>query len=140
MKWLNVRYMPRNNYLGKPLPVPIEQGFHWDWPDYYVWHDATTPREWSYRHFVSRRADLDWSINQVRFSAEASPEQNALTIRLGSTTPYFQTYLMNIDDRGWRPTEAVFDWPLHAGANRLGVRVRNTSGIEGPVSSIELER
>jgi hypothetical protein len=140
MKWLNVRYMPRNNFFGKELPVPIEQGFHWDWPDYYIWHDATTPREWSYRHFVSRRSDLNWSINQVRFSAETSEKENALSLRLGSVTPYLQTYLMNIDERGWKPTDESFSWPLHSGTNRLEMRVRNTSGIEGPVSSIEVER
>ena len=138
MKWLNVRYMPRNNYLGRELPVPIEQGFHWDWPDYYIWHDAATPREWSYRHFVSRRSDLNWSINQVRFSAEASATKSALSLRLGSTTPYLQTYLMNIDGQDWKPTGAEFSWPLHSGTNHLEMRVRNTSAIEGPVSSIEV--
>jgi transglutaminase-like putative cysteine protease len=139
IKWLNVRYMPRNNFFGQPLPVPIEQGFHWDWPDYYVWHDAATPREWSYRHFVSRRADLNWTINQAVFSARAGQE-NTLEIQLGTATPFFQTFLINIDGKGWKPADAQFNWALHAGENRLEMRVRNSSGIEGPVSSMEVIR
>jgi hypothetical protein len=139
MKWLNVRYMPRNNFFGRELPIPVEQGFHWDWPDYYIWHDATTPREWNYRYFISRRSDVNWSINQVHFSAEASSAANTLAMQMGTTTPYFQTYLMNVDGRGWKPTEAQFDWHLHSGANRVEMRVRNTSSVEGPVSSMEVE-
>jgi hypothetical protein len=138
IKWLNVRYMPRNNFFGRELPVPVEQGFHWDWPDYYIWHDAATTREWSYRNFVSRRSDLDWTINNVRFAAAASNEENTLAIQLGTTTPYFQTYLINTDGQGWKPSEASFSWALHEGANSLQMRVRNRSEVEGPVSSMEV--
>ena len=128
MKWLNVRYMPRNNFFGKELPVPVEQGFHWDWPDYYIWHDGKTPREWNYRYFVSRRSDLNWSINQVHFSAEPSSVENSLEMQLGTTTPYFQTYLMNVDGKGWKPADASFAWPLHPGANRLEMRCEKHVG------------
>ena len=139
IKWLNVRYMPRNNFFGRELPVPVEQGFHWDWPDYYIWHDAATPREWAYRHFISRASDVNWSINQVHYSAEASAKENTLAIQMGTTTPYMETYLVSVDWSAFRPGEANFSWPLHAGKNRLEMRVRNTSGVMGPVSLMEVE-
>jgi hypothetical protein len=139
IKWLNVRYMPRNNFFGRELPVPLEQGFHWDWPDYYVWHDATTPREWAYRHFIGRQSDVNWSINQVHFSTEASAKQNVLTIQLGTATPYLDTYLVSVDSSAYKPSEANFTWPLHPGKNRLEMRVRNTSAVLGPISVMEVE-
>lgn len=137
-KWLNVRYMPRNNFFAHPTPAPIAQGFHWDWSEYYIWHDAQTPMEWHYRNFIQRRADVDWTINEVRFAASYGDKEGVLDIKMGTVTPFFQTYLINIDGGGWKTSDASFTWTLHAGANRLEMRVRNTQGVEGPISSVRL--
>jgi hypothetical protein len=137
-KWLNVRYMPRNNFFAHPTPAPIAQGFHWDWTGYYIWHDAQTPMEWHYRNFIQRRADVNWTINEVRFAPRYAAKEGTLDMQMGSVTPYFQTYLINIDGGGWKTSDANFAWPLHPGANRLEMRVRNTSGVEGPISSMHL--
>ena len=138
-RWLHVRYMPRNNFFGQPLPVPKVQGFHWDYSDYIIWEDAQTPKEYQYRNFTARRSDINWTINQVRFAAACHGKQGVLNVRMGTFTPYFDTYLVNVDGGGWKPAERAFAWTLHAGTNRLEMRVRNTSGVLGPISLIELE-
>jgi len=138
-RWLHVRYMPRNNFLSKPIPVPKVQGFHWDYSDYTIWEDAQTPKEYQYRNFTARRSDVNWTINQVRFAAECDDKQGVLNVQMGTFTPYFDTYLVKVDGKDWKEAEQAFAWTLHAGTNRLEMRVRNTSGVLGPISLIELE-
>jgi len=115
------------------------QGCHWDYSDYVIWEDAQTPREYLYRNFTARRSDVSWTINQVRFAAACGERPGVLEIQMGTFTPYFDTYLVNIDGKGWRASDRAFAWTLHAGANRLEMRVRNTSGVLGPISLIELQ-
>jgi len=98
-----------------------------------------TPRDWCYRNFTHRRSDLDWTINQVRFAVAPGREQGSLMIEMGTSTPHSQTFLVSADGSSWEPSSHTFAWALHPGANQLEMRVRNTSGIEGPVSSISLE-
>jgi hypothetical protein len=138
-RWLNLRYVPRNNYLTKPRPVPMLQGAHWDYSDYIVWEDAQTPKEWLYRNFTSRRSDLAWTIQQVRFDVTPAAEPGAVTVQMGTSTPYLDTFLVKVGEADWRPSEATFTWPLKAGVNRLEMRTRNTSAIDGPVSFIEVQ-
>lgn len=138
-RWLHVRYMPRNNFLAQPTPVPKVQGCHWDYSDYVIWEDAQTPRDYLYRNFTARRNDVNWSINQVRFAAACGDKPGVLDVQLGTFTPYFDTYLVNVDGKGWAPADRAFTWTLHAGTNRLEMRVRNTSGVLGLPSLIELE-
>ena len=58
---------------------------------------------------------------------------------MGTVTPNFETFLSNIDGKGWKRSDRTLAWELHEGLNRLEMRVRNTSGVEGPVSFLELE-
>jgi hypothetical protein len=138
-KWLNVRYMPRNNFFAHATPAPIAQGFHWDWSDYFIWHDSQTPVEWCYRNFITRRADVDWSLNEVHFAARYGEKEGELEIQMGTVTPYFQTFMVNVDGGGWKDCGAGFLWKLHGGANRVEMRVRNSCGVEGAVSSLGVE-
>ncbi|HUT60231.1 MAG TPA: transglutaminase-like domain-containing protein [Phycisphaerae bacterium] len=138
-RWLYIRYMPRNNFLSRPDPVPVAQGSHWDYSDYVVHEDAFTPTQWLYRNFTGRRSDVAWTINQVHYEARYGREPRTLRIQMGTSTPYLKTYLVNVDGKGWKESSSAFDWQLHPGRNRLEMRVRNTSGVEGPVSLIELD-
>jgi hypothetical protein len=138
-RWLHLRYMPRNNYLTQPLPVPMLQGAHWDWSDYIIYEDAQTPKEWLYRHFTSRRSDIAWTINQVRFDATWGTEPGTITIQMGTSTPYFETFLVKEDGGEWTESGRIWTWKLKPGANRLEVRIRNASGVVGPTSQLELE-
>ena len=125
--------------MADAQPAPRCQGFHWDWPGFWNWYDARTPRAWHYHHYSSRRSDLLWTINQVRFAAEYGSAPGELKVSLGTVTPYFESFQIRQDGQAWRKAGAEYEWKLHPGKNRLELRARNTSGIEGPVSFLELE-
>lgn len=138
-RWLNLRYMPRNNFLSRPYPVPMLQGAHWDWTDYIIYKDAHTPREWQYRNFTARQSDIAWTINQVHFDAACGVEPGSVQIQMGTSTPYFETFLTRIGDGRCTRSGRTFTWKLKPGRNRLEMRVENTSGVRGPVSYLELQ-
>ena len=137
-KWLHIRYMPRNNFFAQPTPVPLSQGLHWDWPDYFIVQDAQSPRYGCYRNFTARRSDVDSNLNQVRFAAEYGQKEGELEIQLGTVTPWFESFESQRDGAGWSAASAKFAWKLKAGANRLEMRARNTSGVTGPISSLQV--
>lgn len=139
-KWLLLRYVPRNNFYAKPQPLPRLQGWNlWDWTGFWAWQDAAIPRDWRYRHFTSRRSDVLWTINQVRFATAWAREPGSVTVAMGTVTPNFETYLVKVNGGEWTPSDASFTWELRSGQNRLEMRVRNTSGVLGPVSFIEMQ-
>lgn len=138
-RWLHLRHMTRNNFLSQPRPVPMLQGCHWDWSDYLIYTDAQTPKEWLYRNWTARRSDINWTINQVCFDATWSAEPGTVRVQMGTSTPYFETFLVKVDDGEWTPSGAVFTWKLRPGRNRLEMRTRNTSGVEGRPSYLEVE-
>jgi hypothetical protein len=138
-RWLLVNYMPRNNFFARPYPRPKTQGAHWDWSEYWCWEDSLTPRRWLYRNFTARRSDLNWTINQVRFDATLADQPGTLEIQMGTFTPFFDTFLVKVDQRTWKESRRSFAWRLHPGHNRLEMQARNQAGVRGPVSSLEVE-
>jgi hypothetical protein len=139
-KWLLLCYMPRNNFSAEPTPLPRIQGLNnWDWTGFRDWYDPQTPRDDRYAHHVSRRSDISWTINQVRFSAEPADKTGTLAVKMGTSTPYFETYLVNVDGQGWKKSDGSFAWELQPGKNRIEMRVGNTSGVQGPISFIEAD-
>lgn len=139
-KWAYIRYMPRNNWYSRPFPIPRIQGWGgWEWPGFYAWYDKQVPHDWRYGNFTNRRTDLEWTINQVRFAASWGDRSGLLDLQLGTVTPNFDTYLVNVDGQGWKKCDGKVAWELHAGRNRIELRVRNTSGVQGPVSHVEVE-
>jgi hypothetical protein len=139
-KWFQLCYVPRNDWYSHPAPLPRLQGWNnWDWTGFWQWADGQVGRDQRYALFSSRRSDLLWTINQVRFAAAAGEKPGTLAIQMGTVTPHFQTFLTNVDGSGWKESRANFDWLLKPGKNRLEMRIRNTSGVEGPISFLELE-
>jgi len=139
MKWQYVRYMPRNNWYAQTFPMPRIQGWNWDWIGYWSWEDPQVPLAWKFRNFTHRRSDVDWTINQVRFDARYGSARGTVTVQMGTSTPGLGTYLVSVDDGDWKESGGTYTWKLHPGRNRLGMRVRNTAGVQGPVSFIEVE-
>ncbi len=135
MKWLYVHYVPRNNFYTHQFPVPKVQGMTFDYADHYVWVDEQTPMPLHYRHYISRRADLYWTLNQVKYDVSYA-ESGTLRIQMGTVTPNFATYCVSIDGSPWIDTARTYIWKLNPGANRIEVRTRNTAGILGPPSSL----
>ncbi|MBI3832167.1 MAG: transglutaminase domain-containing protein [Planctomycetes bacterium] len=137
-RWFQVRYMPRNDWYTRPRPLPYEQGFTWDWTDYWVWEPPRIPRLHQYRRYTSRKADLDWSLHQVCFDAELTDEPGVVRVKMCTVTPNFECFAVDLDGGGWRKEDAVFLWKLHTGANRIEMAARNCMGREGRPSFLEL--
>lgn len=139
MQWMHLRWMPRNNFYARPTPLPICQGAHWDWADFIVLDDPQMPLEYRYRYYTSRRSDFDWTLNQVRFDLACDKEPNVLKVQMGTVTPYFETFLVQSGEGRWTECGNNYQWHLERGVNRLQMRVRNSSGVLGPVSSVVVE-
>ena len=137
-KWLQIRYVPRNDWYSRPQPLPYEQGFTWDWSDYWVWEHPRVPRMYHYHYYTAPKADMAWTINQVCFDAERGAKPGALQVQMGTVTPNFDTFLARVDHGDFQAVDAAYLWKLHRGANQLALRVRNRSGVLGPVSRLEV--
>ena len=62
-----------------------------------------------------------------------------VVVTLRTLTPNFKTYLFRIDGGEWKAGAERVEWKTHAGANRLEARSVNQFGVEGPVSTAEVE-
>ena len=138
-RWLQIYYMPRNNFYAHAFPQPKTQGCGWNWSEYWCWQDSVTPRQWQYRYATGRRSDLDWTLNQVCFDATITEHPGRLDVQMGTFTPYFDTFLVSVDRGAWKETSRAFPWQPHPGRNRLEMRVRNQAGVLGPISFLEVK-
>ena len=134
-----MRIIPRNNFLGKKHPIPLNQGTsHWPWDGYVNWTDENTPRLPHYSQYVYKAGDMYWTLNQAEVRLIHGEKPGEITVLLDTVTPDFVGFRARIDDRDWRDVEAVFPWRLHRGLNRLAVRPRNQAGVEGVSSRFVL--
>ena len=67
------------------------------------------------------------------------PDGAGLRVALKTLTPNFKTYLARMDGGEWKPVGDAFTWTPTRGANRLEVKTVNQFGVEGPVSTAEVE-
>ncbi len=139
-KWLYLWFIPRSDWFARPRPLPHCQGWNdWDWTDAWLWHDRRTPRLLNYGRYTNRRGDIEWTINEVVFGARAGASPRTIELDLGTTTPFFDTFLVRTNDGPWTPADAQYVWRLREGVNRIEMRIRNTAGVVGPVSFLEVE-
>jgi hypothetical protein len=139
IKWGYLHWMPRNNFYAHRYPEPLMQGFGWSSPSYWLWQDERTPRQWRFGRYTRRHSDVEWTLNQVRWAVAPAKTAGTLAVTLGTVTPDFDTYLVSIDGGEAKPSAASFDWALHAGRNRVEMRIRTRAGIVGRPSWIELD-
>lgn len=138
--FMELRMIPRSNFLAEKSPLPLNQGMHgWFWTGHYVWHDDLAPATLLYGNRVTRRSDWDWTLNQAYIELEPLDAAGQLRVRLDTQTPGFDTFIARIDDQQPASVKSGFVWKLHAGRNQLQVRPRNIAGREGIASSIVLE-
>ena len=93
------------------------------------WHKRTVP--------ANPATDPYFPMGQAALSLV--PDGNALRVTIKTFTPNFKTYLARIDAGEWKPVPDQFNWKPHPGANRLQVKTLNQFGVEGPISTAELE-
>jgi len=93
------------------------------------WHTRVAPAD--------PATDPYFPIGQAALSL--APEGAALRVAPRTLTPNFETFLARIDGGEWKGVGDSFAWTPHAGANRLEVKTVNAFGVEGPVSTAEVE-
>jgi mannan endo-1,4-beta-mannosidase len=94
------------------------------------WHTRKNPE--------NPAVDPYFPINQVAVSLAPEPDQVQVTLQ--TMTPNFQRYEARIDGGAWAKTDASLRWSIHAGSNRLELRTVNLFGVEGPVTTVEIEQ
>lgn len=131
------RMIPRNNMFSQPRPLPVSQGTEvWAWDGYLNWADEKVPPLSHFTNHTNRSADFYPSMNQTRYTAEATHDPADLTVRLETQTPCFAGYLSRMDRGPWNACPEEFHWKLHKGLNTFGVRSVNSAGVMGPISSL----
>jgi transglutaminase-like putative cysteine protease len=130
--FVELRLIPRANFLEQPTPVPLNQGMSgWSWPGHYAWTDADVVPGRLYDHRVVVPANWDWTLNSTDVRLSATDKPGEVVVQLDTVTPGFAGYEATVDEG---PPQAIADghvWKLHAGKNRLVVASRNetTRGI-----------
>ena len=138
--FLELRMIPRSNFLQAKAPLPLNQGMRgWFWSGHHVWTDADYPASMLYGQRGSDRRNWEWTLNQAHLALEATTKPGELRVHLDTDTPGFESFQADIDGSGFKRVASGFIWKLHAGKNRLEVRSRNNAGREGIVSRVELE-
>lgn len=134
------RLIPRNDFLTRPTPRPVAHGSTWwPWSGYLCWYDEATPRKLQHALHSDRVADFYPAINRVHYAASWGEKAGEVRVRMFTQTPNLAAFEININGSGWRESPAEFTWPLFpSGLNRLEMRVRNTLGLEGAPSLLEV--
>jgi len=93
------------------------------------WHERLNPEH--------PAVDPYFPIGQA--AVALSVADGKIKVALKTMTPNFQEYRLQIDGGGWKTCGDAVLWSPHAGSNRLEVKTLNRFGVEGPVSTIELD-
>lgn len=93
------------------------------------WHERTVP--------ANPAVDPYFPIGQAAVSLKV--EGNRVEVTLRTLTPNFKEYRVRLDGGEWKPSADSFLWPQRPGANRLEARTVNQFGVEGPVSTVEIQ-
>jgi hypothetical protein len=93
------------------------------------WHERTVPS--------NPAVDPYFPVGQAALSLRAQREK--INVSLKTLTPNFKQYEIRIDAGGWKPSADNFLWSVHPGPNRLEARTVNQFGINGPISTAEME-
>lgn len=93
------------------------------------WHERTNP--------ANPAVDPYFPIGQASLSL--SVEDGKIKVAIKTMTPNFREYRMRVDGGDWKTSGASLSWTLHPGSNRLEAKTVNQFGVEGPVSTVELD-
>jgi hypothetical protein len=138
--FVELRLIPRSNFLEEKAPLPLNQGMRgWFWTGHHTWTDAEAPASLLYSQRVSQPPNWNWTLNQAHFRLEATDLPGELRVHLDTQTPGFDTFVASLDEKAPQPVSSGFLWKLHAGKNRLEVRPRNILGRQGIASWVVLE-
>lgn len=93
------------------------------------WHERTVP--------ANPAVDPYFPIGQAAVTLQAEGDKVRVAFR--TMTPNFKEYRVRMDGGEWRSSPDSLLWALRPGSNRLEARTVNQFGVEGPVSTVELQ-
>jgi hypothetical protein len=64
---------------------------------------------------------------------------DSMTVILAHTLPYFDRFLVRIDEEEWKEAADTFQWGLNDGMNVIEAKAVNVTGIEGRTSRVTLQ-
>lgn len=135
--FVELRMIPRSNFLDQPTPVPLNQGMKgWFWPGHEAWSDAEAPAVRLYDRRQSARNNWNWTINETEMRLLAAETPGELRVELDTETPGFVGYEATFDESEPTEIERSFTWVLHRGVNRLVVRSRNETKPLIPTTAV----
>ncbi len=93
------------------------------------WHTRTVPE--------NPAVDPYFPLGQS--SLRLTVDGAVLRVSVATMTPNLKKYQARMDRGEWKPVSADFSWSVRPGSNRLEVRTINRFGVEGPISTAELQ-
>jgi len=135
------RIIPRNDFLSNPLPVPVHTGdTMWGWDGFLNWYDDIFPKRDEYQRYTNRKSDFYQPLNQSKIFLMETTKPGVLKVEVDTFTPGgFDSFLIAINNGEWiRKDQRSWDWGLKSGLNSIKVRSKNTRGILGPVSELQV--
>lgn len=135
------RIIPRNDFLSNPLPVPVHTGdTMWGWDGFLNWYDDIFPKRDEYQRYTNRKSDFYQPLNQSKIFLMETTKPGVLKVDIDTFTPGgFDSFLIAINNGEWiRKDQRSWDWGLKSGLNSIKVRSKNTRGILGPVSELQV--
>jgi hypothetical protein len=129
----------RNDFVTRPTPVPWRISSNWGSSEFYCWSSRMFPPKLEYAHGTNRHQDWEPPLNRVQLTLSETSERGVLRVDADTVTPWWEVFELCIDGGAWQTqSKSTWSWPLHEGANRLRVRVRNQLGVRGPESDAEV--
>jgi len=61
---------------------------------------------------------------------------DSMSVILAHTMPYFDVFMVRIDEKDWEEVEDTFQWVLNEGVNVIEAKAVNVAGIEGRTSRV----
>lgn len=131
------------------------------WDNIYIIKDRynSGDKKWAFRNkkAVNKIEDMFHMLNHALINIEQRPVimndelftinvlkwKSILKVELSSSgkksyTPYFKGFIIRVDDGEWGRGSKSFFWVLKPGLNILRVRIVNTFGVFGPVSTVRI--
>lgn len=135
------RIIPRNDFLSKPLPVPVHTGdTMWGWDGFLNWYDDVFPKRDEYQRYTNRESDFYQPLNQAKIYINETSKSGILKVEVDAFTPGGSDgFLVATNDGEWQnQSQKSWDWTLQSGLNTIKVRTKNIRGILGPVSELNV--
>ncbi len=129
----------RNDFASRPNLVPWRVTGHWGGDQYMGWYSDTFPVKREYGTITNRRQDFDMPLNQAELTVLETDRPGMLRVDIATDTPCFDCYEVRVDNAEWDELRTnSLTWDLHAGINTCRVRTRNSVGVTGPESRVEI--